>query len=198
MTETGKTYHLYNRGNNKENLFYKPENYYYFLRQFNKYLAVFIDVYAYCLLPNHFHFLIRIKEEEEMGFNSSHLASLKDLPSVISNQFRIFFMSYSKAINKQENRTGSLFQKIFKVKEVSNDEYFSQLVFYIHANPQLHGLTNDFKKWKYSSYHPIMIDDNSILKKVEVLEWFGNIEEYKRFHKSMMDFRNVDAIVFDN
>lgn len=195
MLETGKIYHLYNRGNNRENLFYKKENYHYFIRQFDKYLSNYLDVYAYCLLPNHFHFLIKVKDEVEI---QQHLVSLKDLPSVLSNKFRLFFMSYAKAINKQEKRVGSLFQKRFKIKEVKNDSYFSTLVFYIHANPQKHGLIDDFKGWNYSSYHSIITDKISKLKKIDVIDWFGNLEEYKRFHKQQFDFRNLAPLELDD
>lgn len=202
MLETGKMYHLYNRGNNRENLFYKEDNYHYFIRQFDKYLSNFIDIYAYCLLPNHFHFLIKIKDEDEIR---QHLVSLKDLPSVgvdlpkiIADQFRLFFMSYAKAINKQENRIGSLFQKQFKIKEVNNDAYFSQLVFYIHANPQIHGLIDNFREWNYSSYHSILADRISKLKKIEVIDWFGNEEEYKKFHTTQFDFRCLETLQLEN
>ena len=195
MLETGKTYHLYNRGNNRENLFYKPDNYFYFLRQFDKYLSNYIDVFAYCLLPNHFHFLIRVKEEDEI--DSKDLPSLQDLVSLdrqISTQFRLFFMSYAKAINKQENRIGSLFQKNFKIKEVNNDSYFAQLVFYIHANPQLHHLIDDFKKWQYSSYYSLLSEKNTKLKKYDVVDWFGGFEGYTKFHQIQLDFRNLQAL----
>ena len=60
--EPGNFYHIYNRGNNKENIFFEEKNYYYFLKKFDEYLSAFSDVYAYCLMPNHFHFLIKIKE----------------------------------------------------------------------------------------------------------------------------------------
>lgn len=202
MLESGKMYHLYNRGNNRENLFYKKENYYYFLRQFDKYLSEYLDVYAYCLLPNHFHFLIKIKEEDEI---LQHLVSLKDLPSVetedipniISNKFRLLFMSYAKAINKQENRVGSLFQKNFKIKEINSDRYFLSLVFYIHSNPQRHGLIDNYKEWDFSSYHAIISEKNSKLKKENVIEWFGNLQAYKIFHNQQFDFRNLAPLELD-
>src|SRR3954469_19167667 len=165
MLETGRFYHLYNRGNNRNAIFFTAENYHYFLKQFHKYLYGFIDVYAYCLLSNHFHFLIRIKEDDEVikiVQNSS-----KEANRIVSNQFRKMFISYSQAINKQENRSGSLFQKNFKIKEVHNDIYFSELIFYIHANPQLHGLTHDFKQWRYSSYQLLMTDEIIFLKRDE-------------------------------
>jgi putative transposase len=207
MLETGKTYHLYNRGNNRENLFYKKENYHYFIRQFDKYLSNYLDVYAYCLLPNHFHFLIKVKDEDEILRSRDAIAQSDGISTqsdginyrkIISEQFRRFFISYSQAINKQEKRVGSLFQKCFKIKEVNNDSYFSTLVFYIHANPQKHGLIDDFKEWNYSSYHSIITDKTSKIKKINVIDWFGNVEEYKRFHSQLFDFRTLAPLELED
>lgn len=208
MFETGKMYHLYNRGNNRENLFYKKENYHYFIRQFDKYLSNFVDVYAYCLLPNHFHFLIKIKDEDEIIRHLVSLPKYRDaiaqsdsisfpFSKIISEQFRRFFISYSQAINKQENRVGSLFQKHFKIKEVSNESYFTALVFYIHSNPQKHGLIDDFREWIYSSYHSLITDKISKLKKRDVINWFGNIEEYKKLHNLQFDFIKLASLELD-
>lgn len=201
MLEPGQMYHLYNRGNNRENLFYKKENYYYFLRQFDKYLSEYLDVYAYCLLPNHFHFLIKIKEKDEIVRFRDTIAQSdgisKPISKIISEQFRRFFISYSQAINKQENRVGSLFQKNFKIKEINSDRYFSLLVFYIHSNPQRHGLINNYKEWNYSSYHAILSETNSKLKKKNVIDWFGNLETYKNFHNQQFDFRNLAILALE-
>ncbi len=208
MLETGKIYHLYNRGNNRENLFYKKENYHYFIRQFDKYLSNFVDVYAYCLLPNHFHFLIKIKDGEEIIRHLVSLPKYRDaialsdsisfpLNKIISEQFRRLFISYSQAINKQENRVGSLFQKHFKIKEVTNESYFTSLVFYIHSNPQKHGLIDDFREWNYSSYSSILSQNISKLKKRDVIDWFGNIDAFKRFHNQQIYFRNLASLELD-
>ena len=70
--EQGSFYHIYNRGNNKQDIFFEEKNYDLFLKNFDKYLSSFVDVYAYCLMPNHFHFLIKIKEFQT--------------PEVVSNQ----------------------------------------------------------------------------------------------------------------
>ena len=159
--EAGKFYHVYNRGNNSENLFYNHENYQFFLRRLDEYLSAYIDIFAFCLLPNHFHLLIQVKEEvvattDLLGFKN--LAGLrhdgKSRP--ISKAFSNFFNSYSKAINIQQNRHGSLFEKSFRRKLVGNTNYFANLVFYIHANPQLHGIVDDFRMYPWSSYDRIM------------------------------------------
>lgn len=86
------------------------------------------------------------------------------------------------AFNKQHYRIGTLFQTPFKRALIDNHKYLIQLVYYIHANPQLHGLVNEFRDWNWSSYERILIDDVSKLKKKELLEWFGSKEEYIKFH----------------
>ncbi len=126
----GEYFHVFNRGNNRENIFYKPENASYFLGKYQKYLLPVLETYAYCLLPNHFHLLVRVKTLEEIlgrggstdlpGFKNreglakcgDEAATAKFIAELVSEQFRLMFMAYAKAINKQENRVGSLFQKI--------------------------------------------------------------------------------------
>ncbi|RYD76878.1 MAG: hypothetical protein EOP53_13910, partial [Sphingobacteriales bacterium] len=149
MHENG-FYHIYNRGNNGDNLFYKEENYFYFLKKYDQYLSDYLETYAYCLLSNHFHILARVKE----GITPlvSDVKTYEGTEKVVSEAFRRFFTSYAKSINIQEGRTGSLFQKNFKRKEVNNESYFTQLVYYIHSNPAKHNICTDFKEYSYSSY----------------------------------------------
>jgi putative transposase len=126
--DQGSFYHIYNRGNNKENIFFEEKNYQYFLKLFDKYLSPYVDVYAYCLMPNHFHFLIRIKEmnikQTSEVFKTSEVLT-KEITEVggskkltpLEKAFKDFFISYAKSINKAMNRTGSLFQSKFKKRK---------------------------------------------------------------------------------
>ena len=190
--EEGKFYHIYNQGNNKENIFYNDGNYAYFLKKLDYYLSDFVEVYAFCLMPNHFHLLVRIKTEEELNRLSINRLSKfqklgksdekSDEKNFINNQFRLFFMSYSKSINKQLGRSGSLFRKNFKRKEISNLSYLQQTVIYIHRNPVHHGFDTDYTTYRWSSYDRIMEEKITKLKKKEVLEWFGNKENYCYIH----------------
>ena len=109
--ETGKIYHVYNRGNNRKNIFFETENYFFFLRQFDKYLSAKAEVLGYCLMPNHFHLLLRI--------NTTKGEEVSDVFSkTVIKSFRDFLISYVKAINKRYKRTGALFQPRCKKKEV--------------------------------------------------------------------------------
>ncbi len=138
-------YHLYNRGNNKEALFKEGRNYYYFLDLYKKYIYPMADLYAYCLLPTHFHFIIRIK-------SLSEIEEFYQDESQTWRQVRTFLGTYTKSINKTYNRTGHLFEGRYSRKIVLKDEYFFQLISYIHQNPQTHGIVSDFRIWPYSSY----------------------------------------------
>ncbi|MCY7423043.1 MAG: transposase [Chitinophagaceae bacterium] len=175
--EAGKMYHIYNRGINKGKIFFTEANYYFFLQQFSKYLGNLLEVYSYCLLPNHFHLLIRINEV--ISFNEpSKLTKLQ-------KSFRDFFISYSKAINKQENRCGALLQQKYKRKEINSDEYCTTMILYIHNNPVQAGLCNHPSEWKFSSYNSIAQNNpKTRICKDKVLSWFGGPDAFIKMHAS--------------
>ncbi|MCK4490736.1 MAG: hypothetical protein KAU23_10770 [Anaerolineales bacterium] len=145
-------YHMYNRGNNREALFKEESNYYYFLDLYRKYIYPIADLYAYCLLPTHFHILLRIKSLAE-------LEGIYQEESQIWRQVRTFLGIYTKAINKTYNRSGHLFEGRYSRKIVLKDEYFFHLISYIHQNPQTHGIVSNFRIWPYSSYQAYKLKD---------------------------------------
>jgi len=183
--EPERFYHIWNRGNNRENLFYTPANYEYFLRMYAEFLDPVAETYAFCLLPNHFHLLIRTKPllvspEGETNKKPEGETSRKSNP--VSREFQRLFTAYSQAINIQQHRTGSLFQKPYKRLEVKSVKQLVNLVHYIHTNPQKHGITDDFRDYPWSSYERILINRPSKLKKDEVLAWFKNKDNYLSYH----------------
>ena len=117
VLEKDKVYHIYNRGINSETIFNSVENKQYFLKLYSKYLENKADTFAYCLMDNHFHFIIRIVNE-------------KEITQALSNLFN----AYAKAFNKQNNRTGSLFEKHFKRIQIINETYLLNLIQYVHQN----------------------------------------------------------------
>jgi REP element-mobilizing transposase RayT len=198
-----KFYHIYNRGNDSSNIFFDEKNYIYFLKKYDHYLSDYLTTYAYCLMPNHFHLLVKIRPVEviKTAMNLDNFPSFDNCESLerfiskaVSNQFRLLFMSYSKAINKSLERKGSLFQKYFRRIEVNNEKYFSQLVYYIHRNPQHHGFVQDFRNYYWSSYDRILQPTTTKLAKKEVLNWFGNKDEYSAFHNRPYDTKLIDEI----
>jgi len=195
--EKGTFYHIYNRGNAGTRLFYKKENYEFFLHRYSEYLSPFVDTFALCLLPNHFHLLVQVKEEAATvdlpGFKN--LAGLKTI--TISQAFSNFFNSYSKAINTQQNRHGSLFEKPFRRKHINNTRYLANVVFYIHANPQLHGIVNDFRMYPWSSYDKILKDTPTRLQKDAVLQWFSSPENYVAYHAQQIDLELIKELMIE-
>ncbi|MFT5641371.1 MAG: putative transposase [Cyclobacteriaceae bacterium] len=182
-------YHIYNHANGDENLFRSSENYYFFLKQWAKYIEPVADAYCYCLMPNHFHFLVRTKGEAVV---SENLGYSRDLPfgkfqtfqKVVSKQFSNLFSSYTQAFNKMYDRRGSLFMPNFKKKEITSDAYLTAVITYIHRNPIHHGFVNSIDDWSFSSYHAFLSANKTKLKREAVLEWYGNQHGFKSAHKS--------------
>ncbi|MCO6357112.1 hypothetical protein GBO34_02425 [Roseivirga pacifica] len=103
-------YHIYNRGNNSQPIFFERENYLFFLRKIKQELTPFCDVLAYCLMPNHYHLLVRVKNLNELTGS--------ELSVVISRKLGTLQSSYTRAINKSFKRHGSLFQQKVKAKHI--------------------------------------------------------------------------------
>ena len=208
--EENQFYHIYNRTVDKHALFCNEGNYTFFLQRYDAYLSPVVDTYAYCLLGNHFHLLVRIRSMEELtAFLDSEakaknllntqknlstlypedlttfqkLSNLSKTPhEIVSHQFQKFFQSYAMAFNKQQSRVGTLFQTPFKRVLVNSDTYFRQLVYYIHSNPTHHNEQLDFREWKWSSYQRILMERESKLQKAALIDWFGNKEGFILFH----------------
>lgn len=182
---TGNYYHIYNKGNNGENIFFDNDNYYHFLKLYAKYINPIADTYAWCLLKNHFHIAVRIKTNEEISENELSYTTVEK-PKVIdaSKQFSHFLNAYTQAINKKHKRTGKIFQSKFKRKLIDSEEYLKNLIYYIHNNPVHHGFCKSMNLYPWSSYETIISTKNTQLKRNEVIDMFGNISNFIEFHNS--------------
>jgi len=98
------------------------------------------------------------------------------------------------AFNKQQGRTGTLFETPFKRAHVQSQQYLVQLVYYIHANPQAHGLTEDFRDWRWSSFRAIASDGDTQLERMAVISWFGDRENFLAAHSAYREL-GLDASV---
>ena len=170
----GKYYHIYNRGVNSDILFKENENYNYFLKLYDKHIEPIAETFAWCLMKNHFHFLIRIKEIEEIQ------TAIKIEPS---QSFSNLFNSYTKAFNKSFNRHGPLFERPFRRKIVDNDSYFQNLIVYIHNNPVNHNICEHPIEYPWSSYLTCVSDKQTKLKRTAVIEIFEDIANFKYVHE---------------
>jgi putative transposase len=189
--EESQIYHVYNRANGNELLFYSDDNYYFFLRKIKQYLTPVCAIYALCLMPNHYHLLIRIKDTNEAkGFIQSPDNKVptgkknEAIHEIISMQFRRLQISYAKALNKQKKRKGSLFIQNIKRRNVDSEKYFVNVLRYIHYNPVASGLTYKPYAWKFSSYKSLFENKGCCrgwIAKNELLVTIGEKEEIEDF-----------------
>lgn len=192
--ERGKYYHVYNRGNNRETIFKESINYSYFLELWSKYITPIAETVCYNLLPNHFHFFIRLltKEELEEGIakvqdpNPKQLKRLQRVLIKPEQHFSNFFNAYAKAMNKRHFRVGSLFQKRFKRKEIDSGIYFTVLVAYILTNAIKHGISDNLHEYPWSSYQHLLDagENNPVIKR------FGDKAEFLKYLESYQQHLN--------
>lgn len=186
--EPGNFYHVYNHAVGNEKLFKTRSNYLFFLEKLGKYLTDFIDIYCYCLMPNHFHLLVRIKDHRSILFgilNANPPMKLKSgivMPNIVSRQFSHLYNSYAQAFNKENQRKGSLFCNRHKRKLIDSEEYLKSLILYIHNNPVESGFIEKAENWEYSSYRSILLGENTLVKRRGVLDLFGGAENFKFCH----------------
>lgn len=190
-----KFYHLYNRAIGNEKLFLSANNYQYFLTKMKQHILPVADIYAYCLLPNHFHLLVRIRSFDELisfylkkkgkTFNEKD----HNLPDFIMEQFSNWLNGYTKAFNKMYNRKGGLFIDYLKRNESHSEKDTRNFLFYIHKNPVHHGLTKNIGEWKYDSYNVILNNKSSGLQINEMMDWFGSRENFIQFHSQPINLK---------
>ena len=184
----GQYYHIYNRGINSCNLFIETDNYEYFMHLYDKHITDVAETFAWVLMPNHFHFVVRIKEESEIT------AVIKDqgLMKPPHQHFSNLFNAYTKAFNKRFNRHGALFERPFKRKSVEDRQYLKQLILYVHNNPVHHGFCSHTIEYPWSSYITSISLKQTKLKRDEVVGWFDNVEGFIRSHNQDAKYLEID------
>ena len=175
----GETYHIYNKAVGSELLFKTDTDYKYFLKKLDRFISPVANIYAYCLIPNHFHLLLKIKEPDEIA--ELQKISEDQYSKHLSHVFGNFFNSYSKSFNKAYSRNGRLFIQPFKRIMVEDEDYFVLLVNYIHRNPIHHGLVNEMTDWRYSSYKSIISNKPTNLDRDEVISFFDSVQDFILF-----------------
>ena len=158
-------YHIFNHANGFENVFREEENYRFFLEKYRVFITPVVETYAYCLLPNHFHLVVRIRKREvieeiirnKKEYTSNSFSKVRNFGKVsisdeeieryLSKQFANLFSSYTQSFNKVYKRMGSLFIKNFKREPILDKEYFINAIVYTHRNPIHHGFYTTFTGW---------------------------------------------------
>ena len=162
----GHYYHFYNRGVNRQPIFFAEENWGYFIGLLRKYCLVeLLEIVAYCLMPNHYHLLAKAKTD---------LVGKKVMQPLT--------VAYAKAINKQQDRSGHLFQGPFQARLVESDGYLKWLSRYIHLNPVTAGLVEKPADWIFSSYRDyIGLRKGTLPQREIVLSQFHSVAAYIEF-----------------
>lgn len=187
----GRIYHIYNRVNDSEALFKNDEDKRYFLMLFDHYLSPLMEVFAWSLLPNHFHFVVRIKNCDEILLNLDPGTKLNcerrfitdaNIECLVSMSFKRMFISYSLSFNKLYQRKGNLFQRQFKRVVVEKDHQFTRILVYVHLNAQKHKIVDNIENYRWTSYHITLGANKTKLLRQEVLQWFGGREAFIKTH----------------
>lgn len=173
----GRCYHIFNRGANKRKIFFEEENYVYLLKKLKHYVKKYeFSVLAYCLMPNHYHFVLR-----QDG----------DIPLNIPIAF--LFNGYTKAVNKRYNRTGTLFEGTFKSIEVEYANYLLELCRYIHRNRVDDGLVEQIEDWKFSNYLEWIEKRNGSLVDLKLRnKYFNNASSYESY---VINYKSIKRAV---
>ena len=206
----GNFYHIFNRGNNHENVFLQEQNYAYFMELWWKHTFQIAETFAYCLLKNHFHATVYIKDQADLtGFRETSPDSLYN-PSKShdgkepgenlsglklkqpSQYFSNFFNAYTRGVNIATGRSGALFERPFERIPITNEKYLMRLIVYIHQNPQKHKFVEDFRDWNYSSYHELIGDISTRLQRDKMMELFGSKEDFIRIHQEIQHLTDLD------
>jgi REP element-mobilizing transposase RayT len=205
----GKFYHIYNRGINSCSVFTETTNFEHFLNLYDKYISMVADTFAWVLMKNHFHFLVRIKEMGEMQTGTVTVSGMEATePRMVtlsglktaerewvpnpSHQFSHLFNAYAQAFNKRNNRTGSLFEHPFKRKIIEDIDYFKTVVLYIHNNPVHHGVRQHAMDYPWSSYLTCISVKPTHLQRDAVIGWFNNQADFEAAHGSQGDIADLE------
>jgi REP element-mobilizing transposase RayT len=184
-------YHIFNRGNNRENIFIEERNYSFFLSLYARFIEPIAETYAYCLLRNHFHFLIKIRQADDItGSNSANTSP--------NQSFSNFFNAYARTINQTYGRSGALFERPYKRILVHSNQHLIGLVKYIHMNPEKHGFVHNYRDWPYSSSRAIISDKYTRLNKAEVISWFDGSNGFQKAHNKEAPLNEIRYLISED
>ena len=192
-------YHLFNRAIGREKLFISYENYRYFLQKMVLHVLPVADLFAYSLMPNHFHLLIRIKPHKNLAAHFKlkkarlFIPEKHNMADFIMERISNWLNAYTKAFNKVYNRKGSLFIDYTKRSEARSEADITSFILYIHQNAVHHGLNKSIGRWPNDSYQNIIGRQLTYLMRDEVIAWFGSKRLFEAFHNQHVNLRKYDS-----
>jgi putative transposase len=208
------SYHIFNHANGLENIFREEKNYLFFLEKYSLHISAIAETYAWCLIPNHFHLVIRLRKRETIialmldkkqyyrdelfqSFKLWKSSNYRQRNRKISIEaIANLFSSYTQSFNKVYHRMGALFIKNFKREPIYDKAHFLNAIVYVHRNPIHHGFCNDFKEWPNCSYNSILSADSHIVQTEKLLKMTGGIDEFVKMHNDGLE-KLVNSTHFD-
>lgn len=196
--QPNSSYHIFNHANGFENIFTVDDNYRFYLDKYQQYILPIAETYAYCLLPNHFHLVVRIRRREVLeevfrNFKSTNFSKVQNFGKVevtdnmieyyISKQFANLFSCYTQSFNKVNKRRGSLFLKNFRREPIKNKAYFMNAVIYTHRNPVHHAFCDRYTDWSYTSFCEIKERNSHMIEVDKLLRMFGGRDSFIDLHE---------------
>ena len=181
--EGDKYYHIYKNGCVESQLFIFPNNYNFFLRKLDATLGEMIDLLAYCLLPDHFHLVFRAREV--IVIKGEYVEHPVEIGHFISETLRKLFATYSANITKQEGILDPVLDSNFSRIELLDDESIRQIIKYVHFNPQLHHVADNFRSYSYSSYPILAARSRSMMDHETVYHLFHSQSEFVTEHEQI-------------
>ena len=211
--EPSNYYHIYNHAVGGRDLFRVPDNYEYFLSLYDKYISPVADTYAWVLMKNHFHLLVRIKENicykysnadgsfdavrfNEIKWETTDLSACEAPDSVKipkpEKHFSHLFNSYAKYYNTKYGSKGTMFERPFKRKLIDNEHYLRQVILYIHNNPIHHGFCEHLLEYPWSSYLSCISIKPTKLHRETVIGWFDDEANFRYMHDKKVEITEIE------
>lgn len=186
-------YHIYNRSSHSNNIFHDVEDYNFFINRYKKYFSNFFDTYAYCLLPNHYHFLIKVKKEKDFrpklqfvkitNTINLYLKGEISMNELVEDQFRRFHSSYALTLNNKHNTRGQVFMNRHKRILEESEAKVEYILCYIHHNPIHHNFCTNYTEWRFNSYLDYINRDSHIVNLKSGLQFLGGYDRFISIHE---------------
>lgn len=182
-------FHVYNRANGDDRLFTQEHEYNMFIEKYFRTSMLIFTTYGFCLIPNHFHFLVKVHDQIELDRRIGVFADEKSRSNFMAQHMGNFFNWYATYFNKEHDRKGSLFIHSFQRKPINDDQYLRTVILYIHANPVKAGLCKNLDDWKYSSYKEYLGKSSYITgqNKNMIINKFDNLINFTTSHRLYLE-----------
>ena len=189
----GSFYHLFSRGVNREPIFHADDDYRFFLEKYAIHVVPIVDTFAYCLMGNHFHTLIQVKEHCLLAGQATPVT-----PQMASQAIGNCLNAYVKMFNRKYERTGSLFERPFKRVPIKDESHLLTVVAYIHQNPRHHGFVDDFREWPWSSFEEFFVTTPSLVERSACLHWFDGLGKFQAQHLTRRPEEGYEQLIIDD